>query len=77
MRMSVKKNDPGYYKRAGRFYAAFLDGEKVEHCFTADEDKGYVLCHAFDENDNPIVDYAKGGIITKQLFGFVEIRRES
>lgn len=72
--MSVKKYDPGYHKRAARFYVPFLDGREVEHCFTADEDQGYVLRHKTDENGQIIVDYAKEETVKEQLFGLVEIR---
>ena len=41
MRLSVIKNDPGYQPDAYN-YEVFLDGERIQHCFTADTDQGLV-----------------------------------
>jgi hypothetical protein len=39
MRVSVKKDDPGYREDAWRFHV-LLDGKQLDCCFTADEDLG-------------------------------------
>lgn len=42
MRLSLRKNDPGYHPEA--FGAeVYLDGQIVNGCFTADEEKGEVF----------------------------------
>ena len=75
MRMSVKKDDPGYHKKAQWRYQPFLDGKKVDHCFTADEDQGYVMVHKTDDSGKIMLKEDKSGIAVKQLFGRVELRR--
>lgn len=47
MRVSVNKNDPGYFIGAQRC-EVYLDGEFVESCLTADEEKGEVVVLAPD-----------------------------
>ena len=42
MRLSVRKTDPGYHSRA--FGAVvYLNGQIINDCFTADEEKGEVF----------------------------------
>ena len=74
MRMSVHKDDQGYHKRAQWGYQPYLDGVKVDHCFTADEDSGYLLRHKTGKN-GVVVDRVRDEIASEQLFGRVEIRR--
>lgn len=74
MRMSVNKDDPGYHKKA-QYYQPFLNGKKVDLCYTADEDMGYLLRHKTDNSGQVIVDWGKGETVKEQLFGHVEIRR--
>lgn len=46
MRVSVKNDDPGYCAEA--FGATVtVDGEKIDHCFTADEELGEAHCFVF------------------------------
>jgi hypothetical protein len=49
MRVSVKKNDSGY-RPDYRYYEVFLDGQKLDNCFTADEERGEVWVHPKDEH---------------------------
>ena len=44
MRVSIYKDDPGYTKHH-RNIEIYLDGEKIERCFTADEELGKVWVH--------------------------------
>ena len=73
MRLSVRKDDPGYNPRARR-YQPYLDGERVLHCFTADEELGRVWCHKTAANGKYIVDRVKNEILTEMKCGKVEIR---
>lgn len=47
MRVSVKKDDPGYTKDAYK-YKVFLDGVEIKHCFTADEERGKAFVEIID-----------------------------
>lgn len=67
MRLSTHHLDASYpeWKRlheAGKKMTAYLDGEKVEHCSTADEELGYVECAVPDrEHGKPFcIDDTKG-----------------
>lgn len=76
MRVSVRKDDPGYKNFFGVIlYEAYLDGKKVENVVTADEETGEVFFHARDEHGEFILNEAKDAIIEKRLTGKVEIRR--
>lgn len=49
MRITVDKDDPAFnpdfdYTKA----MVFLNGEYLEHCVTADDELGMVLCYAYD-----------------------------
>lgn len=72
MRMSVKKNDSGYHKRAHSF-KVLLDGKYLQDCFTADEDKGYVLINKRDKNGQLLLNKDKTELITEKIFGKIEI----
>jgi len=39
--MSVRKNDPGYHKKA-QYFQPYLNDQKLSHCFTADEDQSKI-----------------------------------
>ena len=74
MRKSIIKDDVGYDSEAWK-YSVYLDGERIEYVFTADEEKGFVT--VFD----PTVagSFMKGRPdqpIMKKLEGKVEIREE-
>lgn len=71
MRVSVRKDDAGYRPDAHDF-EAFLDGQRVEHCFTADEELGEA--HVFDLSPKTrLSNYSRPA--EKVLTGKVEIRR--
>jgi len=86
MRVSVKKNDPGYSNYSHRF-KVFLNGEELKYCFTADEELGMVWVHDIekfraDVDKNKFLKHDKNGNITnrvdiksKVLIGNVEIRK--
>jgi len=75
MRLSVKKDDPGYHEKARWEHQPYLDGKKVDHCFTADEEMGCVWCHKVGEDGKILVDRVKGEILTEKKCGRVELRR--
>lgn len=72
MRISVVEKDPGYSPIAHHAVdKVTLNGELVEHCLTADEEKGYVLFYEVDENDNVCTE--GDTVITGELIGDVKI----
>ena len=86
MRMSVREDDPGYFKYAHEF-RAFLNDKEIERAHTADEELGKVWINDIErfESDrakSPYAIYDLQGNITndlelhsKELTGKVEIRR--
>lgn len=77
MRVSVEEHDPGYRNEAttGK-YEAYLDGEKVEMCITADEDQGYIKKYKLDSEGEPIVNRQGDSfwVETEELYGIVKIK---
>jgi len=73
MRLSAHKNDPGY-SRIARKAKAFLNGEMVDGCFTADEEMGKVWRYIKTRKGKCVLNPQKNGILTKCLSGQVEIR---
>jgi hypothetical protein len=70
MRLSVDENDPGYSPRV--FEATVkLDGVELRNCITADEEAGYCLVYALDDERRPIV--VGDHLIRKTVHGRVEI----
>ena len=55
MRVSVRKNDPGFNKKAFGS-KAYLNGEFVSDCFTADEETGEVFFFLRNEKGELYVD---------------------
>ncbi len=47
MRVSAKKNDPGYVKNPFD-YKVFLNGIEIQDCFTADEEQGIAYIYKRD-----------------------------
>lgn len=49
MRLSVHRNDSGYeeWSKGAKQIEIFCDGEKLDNCHTADEEKGEALCYVF------------------------------
>ena len=75
MRVSVWPTDAGYlaYCRGYRGCRVLLDGKEVKRVFTADEERGEVICA--DLNDDGQV-YAVGDeIATRTLRGKVRITK--
>lgn len=57
MRLSVRKNDPGYSPAA--FGAKVtLNGVPLDNCITADEELGVALCYDVDASGKPYLDPA-------------------
>lgn len=80
MRISVREHDPGYRNEAttGK-YEAYLDGERVDMCITADEEKGYIEKYKLDEDGNHMFGFDKDDIRyleTEELHGNVEIKEK-
>lgn len=74
MRLSGHKGDPGFAPVEGRFAVIYLDGRKVDHVVTADEEQRAVVYYPY-EKGAPIV---KGDrIVEKVLVGDVIIRFRS
>ena len=71
MRMSVRKNDPGFSREAVR-HEVLLDGKLLKRCHTADEDEGLAICLKTDKDGNVIV--VNNRIIDVVLYGDVKIR---
>lgn len=68
MRISSNIDDPGYdawMDNAGRVIRIFVNGDELQHCITADEEEGYVIRHARDEEGYFILDgdYIRSEII--------------
>jgi len=74
MRKSVKKNDKGYDPYAGMHYEVWLNGLKVDDCFTADEESGEVWIYVKDNEGWFIIDLEKNEVKSKCLKGKVEIK---
>lgn len=55
MRLSVDQDDPGFSPDAIRA-TVYLNGEKLNLCITADEERGECLC--YDEDARPSGNFA-------------------
>lgn len=73
MRLSVIPNDPGYDMRRAIKASAFLDGEKLSGCVTADEDMGYVDVFKLESNGNISINKTERKAITIRRYGEVII----
>jgi hypothetical protein len=74
MRISVRKGDPGYKLDAFK-HEVFLDGEKLQRCFTADEETGQAWVYAIDKQGKLIIDNYGRKSKERILTGKVEIRK--
>lgn len=72
-RISTRKDDKSFRATAYQ-YDAFLNGELMEHCHTADEGLGYVEIYETDSNGNLIKDQ-NGDFKSDRKYGTVEIRK--
>jgi hypothetical protein len=60
MRISVNRDDPGFTDRASEC-EIYLDGVKITHCITADEELGKAECYKLNEWGNPFISEANPG----------------
>lgn len=74
MRISARQDDPGWSPDV-RNVIVLLNGKKVEHCFTADEELGEVHVYKTDYAGNYVYNPYIDEIETVFLQGIVEIRR--
>ncbi len=72
MRISVRKDDPGYHPQAVGCRVV-LNGKEIERCFTADEEAGEAFCYATDANGDCILNQARDGVVEIIYKGKVEI----
>lgn len=73
MRVSTREDDSGYTARACN-YRVYLDGKKLKHCHTADEEKGEAHCFAHDGDGRPVCVLGGGGVIETEIkYGKVEV----
>lgn len=72
MRVSVRKNDPGYRKNTYNV-KIFLDGKEVRDCFTADDKTGEAFC--YERNGEGLLVKAEDGQSIKEITrkGIVQI----
>ena len=72
MRLSVRRDDPGYNFYLARNCSIFVYGEDItEACHTADEEKGMVWCYKRNAEGNKYVEGDRVAEIVMQ--GKVEI----
>lgn len=65
MRVSIREEDPGFVED-GQKYTVFLDGEKIQNCFTADEETGEVFVYDTDpESGELLIDFYNGDQLIK------------
>jgi hypothetical protein len=82
MRLSALKEDVGYNPHECLWATVYVDGVQVNHCFTADEERGEAICFvATDDNKLIVGMYDDSGApclwdtcMTEMLKGRVEIR---
>lgn len=73
MRVSVDQTDAGYinYRRGYQGCTVLLNGVKVDRVFTADEERGEVICADLDPNNQP---FCVGDAVARRtLHGKVQI----
>lgn len=74
MRISVLEGDYGRVINLGvERYEVLLNGEKVSHCFTADEENGLVICARLDTDGRMFTE--NGEVAMQELHGVVVVRR--
>lgn len=76
MRVSVLKGDPSYTADA-YWYEAYLDGEKLSHCVTADEERGEAVVQVLDGQGRPKLNAALGIVETQLVRGRVTVERRA
>jgi hypothetical protein len=75
MRISVNKKDPGYDVEATIKYQPYLDGKKVDHCITADEEKDICICYKTDAEGKIVLNSFRDDTIRRVLRGHVVIKK--
>lgn len=75
MRLSARKDDPGYRPDWESLLpiTVLLDGVEVPKCITADEELGYVKFFALDERGNTILAPCRTECVTREATGQVQI----
>lgn len=75
MRVSVRKNDPGYHPMASQFgFKILLNGEDMTcRCHTADEEEGRLYCYDVNDNGHMYIDQLTQLPAEVTLYGKVEI----
>ena len=72
MRLSVRRNDPGYHPEA--FGAeVYLDGQIIDDCITADEEKGEVFILKRNTLGEYIINAEGANIAEERKTGKVQI----
>lgn len=71
-RISIDSNNPTYTPKA-HGATVFLDGKKVDHVITADDETGEVQINLLNEDGEPFIDRNTRKIARKWLFGHVRI----
>lgn len=78
MRISVKKDDPGYTpEMALRRFEVLFNGVPLRHCVTADEGAGEAVVHDLDANGRPMLDRERRQVVTRTVRGHIVIRRRA
>jgi len=72
MRMSVRPSDEGF-KNLKHDAVVMFNGKEINHCVTADEEKGYVLVHQLDEAGKPFLNPDGDDILMCEMWGKVEL----
>lgn len=74
MRVSVRKDDPGYKNYAKWIgCTVYVNGKVVEHVFTADTDAGMVVCA--DTGPDGRVLICGDEVAERVVYGKVELRK--
>jgi len=75
MRISVKKNDPGF-SPDHYLYVVYFNEQLLNNCFTADTKLNKAWVYLVDENNNFILD-ENGKVQTTYLCGDIRIIKQS
>ncbi len=72
MRLSVDINDDGWSPAASK-YKAYLDGEELLSCITADEELGCAIVNRQNNCGEYIINVITGRIKRKKVYGVINI----
>jgi len=77
MRISLNKKDFGFFKFKKLIekndIKIFFDEKEIKNCITVDEEKGYVLKFAEDEEGKPVLNEKRTAALKVRLYGNVRI----